>query len=117
MPLKLKESSNHHTLRSEARATSQTDQMRVASILGNSFRAGSIEDGGRGAGRTAGNTRPHQLLTVPEAADQLGLSARTLWEWLAQRRLECVKLGRAVRIRQAVIDDLIARGTVPARPR
>jgi excisionase family DNA binding protein len=61
------------------------------------------------------NTRPRPLLTVPEAATQLGLSARTVWDWLAQRRIESVKLGRAVRIRQAVIDRLIEASTVPAK--
>jgi excisionase family DNA binding protein len=58
---------------------------------------------------------PAKLLTVQESADQLGLSARTIWGWIYERRLEVVRLGRAVRIKQSSIDQLIEQGTTPAK--
>jgi excisionase family DNA binding protein len=58
---------------------------------------------------------PAKLLTVQESADQLGLSTRTIWGWIYERRLEVVRLGRAVRIKQSSIDLLIERGTTPAK--
>lgn len=56
-----------------------------------------------------------KLLTVKESADQLGLSARTIWAWIYARKLGVVRLGRAVRIQQSAIDELIEEGTVPAK--
>ncbi len=58
---------------------------------------------------------PVKLLTVKEASNQLGVSERSLWSWIYERRLETVRLGRCVRLRQSVIDDFVQRGTVPAR--
>lgn len=58
---------------------------------------------------------PTKLLTVKESAEQLGLSSRTIWAWIYERRLDVVRLGRAVRIKQSSIDQLIEAGTTPAR--
>jgi excisionase family DNA binding protein len=58
---------------------------------------------------------PQKLLTVPESAEQLGLSVRTIWGWIYERRLDVVRLGRAVRIKQSSIDQLIEQGTTPAK--
>jgi excisionase family DNA binding protein len=58
---------------------------------------------------------PQRLLTVPQAATEMGLSARTVWAWVYARKLSVVRLGRAVRIPQTAIDDLIEFGTVPAK--
>jgi excisionase family DNA binding protein len=60
---------------------------------------------------------PKKLLTVKESAEQLGLSARTVWTWIYARKLGVVRLGRAVRIPQTVIDELIEAGSIPARVR
>jgi len=60
---------------------------------------------------------PTKLLTVRQCADQLGLSARTIWSWIYSRKLSVVKLGRAVRIPQTAIDEMIEAGSVPARVR
>lgn len=54
------------------------------------------------------------LLSVSEAADALNVSVATIRSWVWQRQIESVRIGRAVRIRQTAIDDIIARGTVPA---
>lgn len=57
-----------------------------------------------------------KLLTVREAAECLGLKVSTIRGWTLRRRIEFVKVGRLVRIRQEVIDELVARNTVPIRP-
>jgi excisionase family DNA binding protein len=54
-----------------------------------------------------------RLLTVPEAAGRLGLQPSTVRFWIWTRRIAHVKVGRAVRISEAVVDEVIARGTVP----
>lgn len=58
-----------------------------------------------------------KLLTVKQSAEQLGLSARTVWAWVYARKLGVVRLGRAVRIPQTSIDELIEAGSVPAKVR
>lgn len=60
---------------------------------------------------TASNSR---LLPVPEAAERLGLRPATLKDWIYRRRIEYVRVGRAVRIAENTITDIIARGTAPA---
>ncbi len=57
------------------------------------------------------------MLTVREAAEQLGLSPKTVWAWVYSRRLGFVRLGRSVRIPQTAVDELIDAGTIPARGR
>lgn len=56
-----------------------------------------------------------RLLTVKQAADEMGLSARTIWAWVYARKIGVVRLGRAVRVPQQAIDELIEFGTVPAK--
>lgn len=58
-----------------------------------------------------------KLLTVKQSADQLGLSPRTVWAWIYARKLGIVRLGRAVRVPQSAIDELIEAGSIPARVR
>jgi excisionase family DNA binding protein len=58
-----------------------------------------------------------KLLTVKQSAEQLGLSARTVWAWIYARKLSVVRLGRAVRISQTEIDELIEAGSIPAKGR
>jgi excisionase family DNA binding protein len=54
-----------------------------------------------------------RLLTVPVAAGRLGLQPSTVRFWIWTRKIEHVKVGRAVRIPEVVVDEMIARGTVP----
>lgn len=56
-----------------------------------------------------------RLLTIPEASERLGLKPATVRFWVWTRKIEVVKLGRAVRISEETIRALIERGTVPAR--
>lgn len=58
-----------------------------------------------------------RLLTVREAAEQLGLSPKTVWAWIYSRRLGFVRLGRSIRIPQSAIEQLIEVGSIPARVR
>jgi excisionase family DNA binding protein len=57
---------------------------------------------------------PLRLLTVEEAAERLSLSLSTLRIWVWKRRIDTVRIGKSVRISEAVLDDLIRRGTRPA---
>jgi excisionase family DNA binding protein len=45
-----------------------------------------------------------RLLTVPEAAEALSVSERTVWRWIKAHEIECYRLGYAVRIAE---DELI----------
>lgn len=59
---------------------------------------------------------PGELLTVPEAAEVLKVSAVTVSRWLKQGRLPAYRVGpRAVRIRRSDIDDILAPAAAMAR--
>jgi excisionase family DNA binding protein len=55
-----------------------------------------------------------RLLTVEEAADRLGTSARFVRRLIFERRIAFVKVGRHVRISPADLDAFIAAGRVTA---
>jgi excisionase family DNA binding protein len=56
-----------------------------------------------------------KLVTLNEAAQQLGISIAAVRDWRFRRKhLDFVKVGRAVRVLQNSIDQLIERQTVPA---
>jgi excisionase family DNA binding protein len=56
-----------------------------------------------------------RLVTLNEAAEQLGVSLAAVRDWRFQRKhLDFVKVGRAVRVLQNSIEKLIERQTVPA---
>jgi excisionase family DNA binding protein len=57
------------------------------------------------------------LHTVPEAADLLALKPATIRAWILLRKIEFVRVGRAIRIPARVISDFIQNHTVPARER
>lgn len=56
-----------------------------------------------------------RMLTVDEAAQQLGLSPATIRMWVWRRKIEHTRIGRSVRINSAVVEELLERGTVPAQ--
>ena len=56
-----------------------------------------------------------RLLSIKEAADRLSLRPATLRHWVWQRQIATVKIGRCIRIQEAVIQDLIQKGTRPAK--
>ena len=55
-----------------------------------------------------------KLYTLPQAADQLGVTVKCLRSWIYRRAVDYVKIGRAVRISDETIQRIIDRGTMPA---
>jgi excisionase family DNA binding protein len=55
-----------------------------------------------------------RLLTVEEFAFALGQKPRTIRQRIWRRELPVVRLGRNVRLRAELVDDLIQEGTTPA---
>lgn len=58
-----------------------------------------------------------KLLTVNEAAHQLGVKPATVRSWIWKRQIEYVKVSRSVRIPAEAVKKMIERGTVPALER
>lgn len=59
-----------------------------------------------------------QLLSVEAAAERLDTKPRFVRRLIAERRIEFVKVGRYVRIRESVLNDFIQSGVVkPMTPR
>jgi excisionase family DNA binding protein len=54
------------------------------------------------------------LLSVPEAADYLGMQPGTLRNWLSAKRLPYVKVGRLTRLSRRALDAFIESNTVDA---
>ena len=54
------------------------------------------------------------LLSVPDAAAYLGISPRTLRNWLSLRRIDYVKIGRLTKLSRDTLDRYIADNTVEA---
>ena len=53
-----------------------------------------------------------RLLSVAEAADRLGTTARFPRRLIAERRIRFVRVGRHIRIPESAIGEFIAAGTV-----
>ena len=59
-----------------------------------------------------------RLLTIEEAAEALGTTARFPRRLIAERRIRFVRVGRHVRIPESAIEEFIEAGTVrPLRSR
>lgn len=54
------------------------------------------------------------LLTVAQTAEAMGVSERFIRRLIYERRIEVVRLGRHVRIRDAAIHQFIVAGTSEA---
>jgi excisionase family DNA binding protein len=57
-----------------------------------------------------------RLLTMEEAADRLGTSARFVRRLVAERRIAYVKVGRHVRLDPTDVEAFIAASRVDVRP-
>jgi excisionase family DNA binding protein len=57
--------------------------------------------------------RASELLRVSEAAKELTLADKTIWSWIASRRIGAVRLGRAVRVPRSEVLRIIQEGTTP----
>ena len=66
---------------------------------------------GEGILRISMNT----LLTVGEASEYLGVSPLTVYDWVSQRKITYIKVGRLVKFRQAHLDAWLDKHTVKAR--
>ena len=56
-----------------------------------------------------------QLLTLRQASHRLGISLRTLEDWIYDRKIDVVKLGRCVRIKETTIEEIIGANTRVAK--
>ena len=56
-----------------------------------------------------------RVVSVDETARILGLKASTIRAWIGARKISSVHLGGRVMIPMEAVDDLLARGLVPAR--
>jgi excisionase family DNA binding protein len=56
-----------------------------------------------------------KLKSLPEAAEELGVTVSCLRSWIYRRTVPYVKVGRAVRIAEETIKRIIEDGTVPAQ--
>jgi excisionase family DNA binding protein len=62
--------------------------------------------------RAPSETRLERLLTIAQVAELLGTTERFPRRLVAERRIEFVRVGRHVRIRESALADFIAAGRV-----
>ena len=55
-----------------------------------------------------------RMLTLPQAAESLGVSVNTVRAWVYRRKIDFVRIGRCVRVSEATVQKIIDRGTMPA---
>jgi excisionase family DNA binding protein len=60
-------------------------------------------------------TELSKLIDLVEAGKILGMAPKTLRTWIHLRKISYVQIGREYRIKEQTIQDIISRGTVPAR--
>ena len=58
-----------------------------------------------------------KLLSVAEFAEAVGLSPKTIRQWVWMRRVPYVRVGRAIRFRRETVEEILRRGEVPALDR
>jgi excisionase family DNA binding protein len=68
--------------------------------------------------RTKARTQ-RKLLRIPQAVEYMNgvVTAATLRQWIWLRRIEVIRVGRAVCIPADALDAIIERGTMPALER
>lgn len=54
------------------------------------------------------------LKSLPQAADELGVTVSTLRAWIYRRKIPYCKIGRCVRVSDETIQRIIENGTIPA---
>lgn len=62
----------------------------------------------------SGKDDQEQLLTLEQTAERLAVSLPTLRAWVWKKKIEVVRIGRCVRIREKIVRELISRNTCPA---
>ncbi len=63
------------------------------------------------------NIYSRRLLSVPQVGAMVGLSARTIWNWVYSRRIPVIRIGGTVRIDLAEVERMLDEGTTPALDR
>ena len=58
---------------------------------------------------------PSKLLTVSQFAEALGVTVACVRRWVLERKIAHVKVGRLVRFRPEVLEEVISQGVRPAR--
>ena len=58
---------------------------------------------------------PQRPYTVTEAAQILGLSVHTIRAWIADRRINYLRLGRAIRVPREEVERLLRTALVASR--
>jgi excisionase family DNA binding protein len=56
------------------------------------------------------------LLSVPQVAERLGVTASCIRRWVFELKITTVKLGRLIRVPASELDRLVDAGLRPARP-
>lgn len=73
--------------------------MNQTAVAGAPSRVAPVDDG--------------RLLTVAEAADALGVGVRMVRRLVAERRLEFLRVGRHIRVRESAVRRFLEAATVP----
>jgi excisionase family DNA binding protein len=58
---------------------------------------------------TTSNVLPEKFYTVPQVAERLGVSARSVWRWIDRKDLTAHRLGRSVRISETSLQAYLDR--------
>jgi len=58
---------------------------------------------------------PDTLLPLHIVAKRLSIALPTIRAWVWQHKIEFVRIGGCVRIRESVVEHLIKKGTVPEK--
>lgn len=57
-----------------------------------------------------------KLLTIEQAAEFLGVKPATIRSWILKReKIEVVKVGRLIRIKESSVHEFIEKNTIPPR--
>ncbi len=83
-----------------------------ADVLPDWLRSRDVSSVGRENPSTQRDPPPtqHALLTTPEVATRMRVSPRTVSRWIASGTLDCVRIGRVVRVPAEAVDVLIRSG-------
>ena len=57
---------------------------------------------------------PDRLLSPLEVAEQLGVSDQTVYNWIREKRIAALRMGRLLRIRQSDLERFVAANSTAA---
>lgn len=56
-----------------------------------------------------------QYLSIEQAAEYLNVTARCIRQWIEDKRIDYVKMGKCVRFRKEYLDQWVEKNTVKAQ--